>query len=68
MRVRIVCTCTCRTARLTKPIHDVPEHYQITTFDQTDIPIQVPQTENSKEQEPAPVFSELATTIFRQPP
>jgi len=37
-----------------------PEHYQITTFDQTDIPIQVPQTDNSKEQEPAPI-SELAT-------
>lgn len=39
----------------------VPENYQITTFDQTDIPIQVPQTENSKEQEPAPI-SELATS------
>lgn len=38
-----------------------PEHYQITTFDQTDIPIQIPQTDSSKEQEPAPI-SELATT------
>ena len=38
-----------------------PEHYQITTFDQTDIPIQVPQTESNKEQEPAPI-SELPTS------
>ncbi|HZQ67532.1 MAG TPA: LPS export ABC transporter permease LptF [Terriglobales bacterium] len=37
-----------------------PQHYQITTFDQTDIPIQLPQTENNREQEPAPI-SELAT-------
>lgn len=32
-----------------------PDRYQISTFDQTDIPIDVPQADNSKDQEPAPV-------------
>src|SRR5437667_5866432 len=36
-----------------------PENYQISTFQQTDIPIPVPETEN-KEQEPTPV-SQLST-------
>jgi LPS export ABC transporter permease LptF/LPS export ABC transporter permease LptG len=35
------------------------DHYQISTFDQTDLPIQIPQTD-SKDQEPAPA-AELAT-------
>ena len=38
-----------------------PDHYQITTFDETDIPIQIPQAETNKEQEPAPI-SELPTS------
>jgi len=37
-----------------------PDRYQISTFDQTDIPIDVPQTDAAKEQEPAPV-SEIGT-------
>src|SRR5437870_334606 len=36
-----------------------PDHYQISTFQQTDIPIQVPQTEK-QDQEPAPV-TEIGT-------
>ncbi len=40
-----------------------PDHYQVSTFDQTDIPIPVPQTDN-KDQEPAPA-SELPTTELR---
>jgi LPS export ABC transporter permease LptF/LPS export ABC transporter permease LptG len=35
------------------------DHYQISTFEQTDLPIQIPQTD-SKDQEPAPA-AELAT-------
>ena len=37
-----------------------PDHYQISTFEQTDIPIQVPQTDNKQDQEPAPM-AELGT-------
>ncbi|MBZ5707294.1 MAG: LPS export ABC transporter permease LptF [Acidobacteriia bacterium] len=37
-----------------------PDHYQISTFEQTDIPIQVPQTNNKQDQEPAPL-AELGT-------
>src|SRR2546422_2492433 len=37
-----------------------PDHYQISTFQQTDIPIPVPQTDSKQEQEPAPV-AQLAT-------
>ncbi len=32
-----------------------PEHYQISTFDQTDIPIELPPSENKAEVEPVPV-------------
>jgi LPS export ABC transporter permease LptF/LPS export ABC transporter permease LptG len=32
-----------------------PDHYQISTFQQTDIPITVPQADSKQEQEPAPV-------------
>ena len=38
-----------------------PEHYQVSTFDQTDIPIQIPATENSQAQEPLPV-SQMSTS------
>ena len=37
-----------------------PNNYQISTFDETDVPISVPQTDN-KEQEPAPL-SQLGTS------
>ncbi len=32
-----------------------PDHYQISTFQQTDMPISIPQTDTAKEQEPAPL-------------
>ncbi|MCU1299342.1 MAG: transporter, YjgP/YjgQ family, partial [Acidobacteriaceae bacterium] len=37
-----------------------PDHYQISTFEQTDMPIDLPQADTSKEQEPVPV-TELST-------
>ena len=37
-----------------------PDRYQISTFDQTDIPIDLPQADTAKDQEPAPV-GELGT-------
>jgi LPS export ABC transporter permease LptF/LPS export ABC transporter permease LptG len=37
-----------------------PNHYQISTFEQTDMPIEMPQADSSKEQEPVPV-AELST-------
>jgi LPS export ABC transporter permease LptF/LPS export ABC transporter permease LptG len=37
-----------------------PNHYQISTFEQTDMPIEMPQADASKEQEPVPV-AELST-------
>ena len=42
-----------------------PEHYQISTFEQTDIPIAVPAADNKQEQEPAPV-SELSNRELLQ--
>ncbi len=33
----------------------VPSNYQISTFEQTDVPIYLPQTDSGKEQEPAPI-------------
>jgi len=43
-----------------------PNRYQISTFEQTDIPIAVPQAENSKEQEPAPVSQMSTAELWRQ--
>lgn len=37
-----------------------PDHYQISTFEQTDMPIDLPQADTSKELEPVPV-TELST-------
>ena len=37
---------------------DSPDHYQISTFDQTDVPIPVPQTDN-RDQEPVPAAQML---------
>jgi LPS export ABC transporter permease LptF/LPS export ABC transporter permease LptG len=42
-----------------------PDTYQVSTFQQTDIPIQIPQTEDKPDQEPAPV-SELGTAELLQ--
>ncbi len=43
-----------------------PEHYQISTFQQTDIPIDVPNAENKQEREPATI-GELGTwDLWRQ--
>jgi len=42
-----------------------PDHYQISTFEQTDLPIPVPQAE-SKEQEVAPVSQLSTTELWRQ--
>lgn len=43
-----------------------PEHYQISTFEQTDIPIPVPQAENTKEQGPVPVTQLGTWDLWRQ--
>jgi LPS export ABC transporter permease LptG/LPS export ABC transporter permease LptF len=45
-----------------------PNHYQISTFEQTDMPIQMPQADTSKEQEPVPV-AEMSTRdlVLRRP-
>ena len=37
---------------------DSPDHYQISTFDQTDVPIPIPQTDN-RDQEPVPAAQML---------
>jgi len=38
-----------------------PDHYQISTFEQTDMPITMPESDNRKPQEPVPL-SQIATT------
>jgi lipopolysaccharide export system permease protein len=44
----------------------IPDHYQISTFEQTDIPIPVPQADSTKEQDLVPV-SQLGTwELWRQ--
>jgi LPS export ABC transporter permease LptF/LPS export ABC transporter permease LptG len=42
------------------------DHYQISTFVQTDIPIPVPQADNAKEQEPVPVSQMGTWELWRQ--
>ncbi|MGA8493127.1 MAG: LPS export ABC transporter permease LptF [Terriglobales bacterium] len=44
----------------------VPDHYQISTFEQTDIPIPVPQADSTKEQEPVPVSQMGTWDLWRQ--
>ena len=45
-----------------------PEHYQISTFQDTDIPIQLPSAESKQEREP-PTIGEMATwDLLRQAP
>ena len=43
-----------------------PSHYQISTFEQTDIPIAVPATETAKDQEPAPVTQLSTPELWRK--
>ncbi len=43
-----------------------PDNYQISTFEHTDLPIPLPQAENGKEQEPAPVSQMKTTELWRQ--
>ncbi len=43
-----------------------PSHYQISTFEQTDIPITVPAAETSKDQEPAPVTQLSTPDLWRK--
>ena len=42
-----------------------PDAYQISTFEQTDVPIQIPQTEDKQDQEPVPV-AEMSTRELLQ--
>jgi lipopolysaccharide export system permease protein len=42
------------------------DHYQISTFEQTDIPIPLPQPDNTKEQEPVPVSQIGTWELWRQ--
>ena len=44
----------------------VTDHYQISTFEQTDIPIPVPQADSAKEQEPTPVSQMGTWELWRQ--
>src|SRR5580698_806120 len=43
-----------------------PGNYQISTFEHSDLPIPMPQTESGKEQEPAPVSQLKTTELWRQ--
>src|SRR5579872_1083193 len=43
-----------------------PSRYQISTFEQTDLPIPVPQSESAKEQEPAPISQMGTWELFRR--
>jgi LPS export ABC transporter permease LptF/LPS export ABC transporter permease LptG len=44
----------------------IPDHYQISTFEQTDIPIPVPQADSTKEQELVPVAQMGTWELWRQ--
>ncbi|HXZ40713.1 MAG TPA: LPS export ABC transporter permease LptF [Terriglobales bacterium] len=43
-----------------------PNHYQVSTFEQTDLPIPLPEAESSKTQEPAPVSQMETWELWRQ--
>jgi len=43
-----------------------PSHYQISSFQQTDLPIQVPAAETAREQEPAPISQLSTRELWRQ--
>src|SRR5271170_1558824 len=44
----------------------IPDHYQISTFEQTDIPIPVPQADSAKEQDLVPVSQMGTWDLWRQ--
>src|SRR6202050_521090 len=44
----------------------IPDHYQISTFEQTDIPIPVPQADSAKEQDLVPVSQMGTRDLWRQ--
>jgi LPS export ABC transporter permease LptF/LPS export ABC transporter permease LptG len=44
----------------------IPDHYQISTFEQTDIPIPVPQADSTKEQDLVPVSQMGTWELWRQ--
>ncbi|HYA23444.1 MAG TPA: LPS export ABC transporter permease LptF [Terriglobales bacterium] len=43
-----------------------PNHYQVSTFEQTDLPISLPEAESNKTQEPAPVSQMATWELWRQ--
>jgi LPS export ABC transporter permease LptF/LPS export ABC transporter permease LptG len=43
-----------------------PNHYQVSTFEQTDLPIPLPEADSSKAQEPAPVSQMATWELWRQ--
>jgi len=43
-----------------------PNHYQVSTFEQTDLPISLPETESNKAQEPAPVSQMTIWQLWRE--
>ena len=43
-----------------------PDNYQVSTFEQTDVPINLPDVDNGKEQEPAPVTQLGTWELWRQ--
>ena len=43
-----------------------PNHYQVSTFEQTDLPIALPESENNKAQEPAPVSQMSTWELWRE--
>ena len=43
-----------------------PDHYQVSTFQETDRPIELPQTDNAKEQEPAPLTQLSTGELLRE--
>jgi len=43
-----------------------PNHYQVSTFEQTDLPIALPEAESGKAQEPAPVSQMVTWELWRQ--
>jgi LPS export ABC transporter permease LptF/LPS export ABC transporter permease LptG len=45
-----------------------PDHYQISTFQETDMPIPVPQADSAREQEPAPVAEMSTRDLIMQRP
>jgi LPS export ABC transporter permease LptF/LPS export ABC transporter permease LptG len=43
-----------------------PDYYQVSTFQQTDIPIPVPQTDSKQEQEPEPIVQSSTAELLRK--